>query len=472
MKSGGPFYGDGSPIAAAATAPAKSALALLRLSGENTLTLLGALFSRPKRLLEAPGNSVVHGWIRDSSGEGIDEVLVSVYRAPRSFTGEEGADFSCHGGTASVRAVMETLKRGGFREALPGEFTFRAFMNGKLDLTRSESVMELVSARTDRARRHALRRLSGALEEEIRRVKELLVRVLAETELLLDYSEADGIYGTGSEGLPGLSLAEEALDRLRNLAAGYSRERLYQEGALAVIAGRPNAGKSSLFNLLLREERAIVTEFPGTTRDWIEAWISLDGIPLRLADTAGLRPDRKDMDQAELLGIRRSRDLLKTADIVLYVIDGASGITGEDREFLAGAAAEDPAPIVLWNKADLVPPPALSAAAAPEIRMLEISAKTGRGLRELTAAIRNALEKTGGSEDAEGAAPGTLRQKELIDAAAAALTEALNLADQNQSLDLIAPPLREGINALGEITGEVSTAEILETLFSRFCVGK
>jgi tRNA modification GTPase len=453
--------------------------------------LLATAFSRPVALRRAPGNTVLYGWILGAGGERIDQVLVSVYRAPRSFTGEEGAEIACHGGGAVIRGVLEALRGAGFRDALPGEFSFRAFMNGKLDLTRAESVMELVFAKTGRSRERALGRLSGALEQEIRGIKRLLVQVLAGAELFLDYSEDEISPGeTGSSAddeaagrLPQRALAEEARSRLKALAAAYRMERLYREGALAVIAGRPNAGKSSLFNRLLKEDRAIVTEIPGTTRDWIEAWISLEGIPLRLADTAGIHASE---DPVERIGIARSRELLAGADLILYVIDGLEGVTPEDRDFFREFGGPDEsalgggkAPVIrLWNKADAGGAQGpLPDEAAPALR---ISAKTGEGVPALIAAAVRALEAGFGSSEGtgfagglgEGTGLGSERQKELIDRAVESLEEALDLADRAEPLDLAAPLIRDAVNALGEITGEVSTADILEAMFSRFCVGK
>ncbi|MDR3172255.1 MAG: tRNA uridine-5-carboxymethylaminomethyl(34) synthesis GTPase MnmE [Treponema sp.] len=489
-----PSYSDETPIAAIATPLAESGLALIRGSGKGAIDLVALVFSRPRSLLEAPGNTIVYGWILRRStaelhqdgldadhfgGEKIDEVLISVYRGPRSFTGEDGVDISCHGGIAAVRAVMGVLLQAGFRHALPGEFTFRAFMNGKLDLTRAESVMELVSAKTDRGREHAVNRLSGVLEGEIRGIKALLVQVLAGTELYLDYSEDEfmetrpGDHEAAGR-LPDRALAAEALIRVRALAASYRMERLYHDGALVVIAGRPNAGKSSLFNLLLKEERSIVTDIPGTTRDWIEAWISIEGIPIRLADTAGLHTlEYPAQDQVETIGMERSRELLGESDLILYVINGIEGITKEDRDFFHEHSQGHTAPIItLWNKIDTTPLPAEPAvhSAGP---VFGISAKTGEGIPELTALIAAALSNPGAAQGRE-LAPGigSDRQKALIDLAAASLEEALALADQMRPLDIIAPLLREGMNALGEITGEVSTADILEVMFSRFCVGK
>ena len=518
-----PSYGDRDPIAALATPLAESALALIRTAGgdqlsngaalgeksQSAIELLARVFSRPEKLLFAPPNSIVHGWIVEPSesrgalgtkvaGEErkkIDEVLVSVYRAPRSYTGEDGADISCHGGIATVKAVMAALKKAGFREALPGEFTFRAFMNGKLDLTRAESVMELVAAKTHKGREQALRRLAGVLQKEVSAIKDLLMEVLAGTEIYLDYSEDEFFPAETSSATPGgdfvsqsgpsdeeagrlpeRGLAEEAARRLKLLGCLWHRERIYAEGALAVIAGRPNAGKSSLFNYLIREDRSIVTDVPGTTRDWIEALISVEGIPLRLADTAGLR-DIEQGSEAERIGIQRSLELLDRADLVLYVVDSVDGVSAEDREFLAGrenVVASKPL-LVIWNKADLTPTPSNEGKLLAKLSngSLAVSAKTGQGIPELLRSIARLLEtESVGAGEQNAAGPGTLRQKELIDTALAAVEEALALAGQQEPLDIIAPLFRSAINALGEITGEVSSADIFEAMFSRFCVGK
>ncbi|MCL2069902.1 MAG: tRNA uridine-5-carboxymethylaminomethyl(34) synthesis GTPase MnmE [Treponema sp.] len=487
-------YGDRDPVYALATPMAESALALIRTSGNGgedgrgAIELLAGIFSRPEKLLSAKGSSLVQGWICAPDKPDkvipdkaiIDQVVVSLYRAPRSYTGEDAADISCHGGIATVKAISAALEKAGFRQALPGEFSFRAFMNGKLDLTRAESVMELVSAKTDRGREQALRRLAGVLEKEISGIKALLVELLAATEIYLDYSEDEFLDGDGNEEagrLPGRKLAEEAAARLKTLAELWRQERIYAEGALAVLAGRPNAGKSSLFNYLIREDRSIVTARAGTTRDWIEAQISIEGIPLRLADTAGLRlPDFSPSpdDEAERLGIQRSRELVDRADLLLYLLDGTEGLTEDDREFLsAQKEAVQPKPLlVLWNKADIADPPL----APPPEPLLAVSAKTGEGVAELLRAIAGLLE-TAPHLSAEpgteaGVGPGSLRQKELIDSALAAVQEALGLADREEPLDIIAPQIRSAVNALGEITGEVSSADILEVMFRRFCVGK
>jgi tRNA modification GTPase len=598
-------YTNLAPIAALATAPGPAALAILRTSGSGSIDLLARVFSRPNALREAPGNTIVYGWIvKDKGGKPppslqpvfradacsasapsarsyatplsggqtpatppvpsggteycagvgiesgaatntqssvaahsrIDEVLVNVYRAPRSYTGEDGADIICHGGSAAPKAVLDTLLRAGFREALRGEFTFRAFTNGKLGLSEAESVLEMVEARTDKARENAAARLSGVLETEIDAIKQNLVIALAALELALDYSELDGIEDA-PEGLPERALITDALARLETLAAAYRSQRLYNEGALVVIAGKPNAGKSSIFNLLLKEERAIVTPIPGTTRDYIEAMLDIGGIPVRLIDTAGLR---EEANEIEAEGIRRSRALMDEADLVLFVKDGAEDIpdpgtgpscwghpphrgTGSllgDSPLRPGTAPSDrgqpppagdsllrpgtapsdrgqPPPtgdsllptgtapsnratpvIIVWNKIDLAGTRRFREyRTANGVQVLPLSAKSGEGLSQLLQAVSETMLGGQPPEHAgNGPALGTERQRVLVDRAMAALRETLALADSPPgtppALDLAAPALKYAVDALGEITGEVTNDAILTTMFTRFCVGK
>jgi len=473
-------YGDESPIVAFATTPGNSALTLVRCSGKGSIELASSVFSAARTLTSARGNTVVHGWIvsaKEKATNKIDDVLISVFRAPKSYTGEDSLDICCHGGATAGIAVMEALKNAGFREALPGEFTFRAFMNGKLDLTKAESVMELVCAKTETSRRHAVSRLSGSLQTEIESIKNLLVEVLAAAEIFLDYSE-DEISADAQEvegKLPKKDIALSSLTRLKKLSDSWQIERIYQEGITLVIAGCPNSGKSSLFNALLKEDRSIVTEIPGTTRDWISAWVSIEGIPIQLIDTAGLR---ETGDSVEKIGVERSRKLLDESDIVLYLIDGAQGLTDEDKNFSLQNSGKC---IFIWNKCDIAKPPQLLQISGQN--PVCVSAKTGEGLPELYAAITSAISRQmlpDGTEaadlqlhsDMSSAALGTERQKKLVSAACTSLEEALALAENTEPLDIIAPLIKDAINSLGEITGEVSTADILEEMFSKFCVGK
>jgi tRNA modification GTPase len=455
------------PIAALATPRGQSALALIRVSGEGSLALLASCFSRPRALREARGHAAVYGWIDGGADGGgkIDQVLVLVFREPRSFTGEEGADICCHGGRAAPDAVLRLLVSRGFRPALPGEFSFRAFLNGKIDLSRAEAVMELVGSQTDAAREGAVRRLCGALEAEINAIKALLLTASAEVELLLDYSEVDGIgldRDTG-ENLPARGAVTEALTRLDRLLAMYQTHKLEQQGALVALAGKPNTGKSSLFNLLLKEERSIVTARPGTTRDWIEGWAQMAGVRVRLADTAGLR---EAGDEVEKIGVERSRALLAAADLVVYLLDG---------EDIEAALPRGERVLFAWNKCDVTPMPRdFRPRGEP---CFEVSAKSGAGSAELCAAVALRLRETAGANGSAwtlsggGACPGTERQKALVARAAEALRTMLSEAE-SAPLDIAALRLREALDALGGITGEVSSADVLEALFGTFCVGK
>jgi len=464
-------YGDETPIAAFATVPGNSALTLIRCSGKGSIDLASSIFSSDK-IKNASGNTVIHTWVINKEQK-IDEALVSVFRAPVSYTGEDGFDISCHGGTAAGKAVMSVLIAAGFRDALPGEFTFRAFMNGKLDLTKCESVMELVSAKTETGRSHAVTRLSGSLQNEINELKQLLVQTLAGAEIFLDYSEdevsADADETAGR--LPNKEIALNVLARLKKLSSSWRLERIYQEGVTIVIAGKPNAGKSSLFNSLLKEDRSIVTEIPGTTRDWIEAWVSIEGIPIRLIDTAGLR---ETADSVEKMGVEKSRSLLQEADIILYLIDGAESQETEIQNIISEieSVRKNKSVLILWNKCDVSPLPVPFP--AEDCTPICISAKTGEGLDTLYSAVTRTIQaQTEQMTDySAGVSLGTARQKKLVDTACAALEEALALTEKEEPLDIIAPMLREAVNALGEITGEVSTADILEEMFGRFCVGK
>ena len=459
-----PDYSPLEPIAALSTPWGQSALALVRVSGPGCLGLLEALFEPPGALRAAPGHAAVHGRLRDpAGGELVDEVLVIVYRAPRSFTGEESAEICTHGSPLIVGRVLDILSRAGFRPAGPGEFTLRAFLNRRLDLTQAEAVNEIVRARTDRARALALHRLAGSVEGRIRELKQRLLELEAAVEVRLDYPEED---------LPGELAPEAELDGLESglagLASTYRIGRLYQEGVTAVLAGRTNSGKSTLFNRLLREERAIVSEAPGTTRDYLEGGIELEGVPVRLFDTAGYG---EAGDPVEREGQRRTDALVEGAQLVLYLVDAAAGLRQEDRLFLE-RRSEQPSPaghaglLALWAKADLPGVPAAPTG------FLAVSAATGRGIGELAREMGARILAGVGPASGEEAVIDSLRQKELLDRALSCFREFRAALRAGTSLDLLAVDLRESLEALGRITGEVVTQDILAEIFSRFCVGK
>jgi len=451
-------YGD--RIAALATPYAESALAVVRVSGADSISGIGSVFSRQGALAAAPGNTIHHGYLIDGERP-IDEVMVAIYRAPRSYTGEEGAEIFCHGSPQGIQAILDLLFRNGFRQADPGEFTLRAFLNGKVDLTQAEAVKELVSARSRTAHGLALDRLGGSVFKWIDRVKGRLLHIMAAVDIQLDYPDDElESAGTASEVIPpGIILECEA--ELRSLVATYRTGRLYQEGVKVAIAGRTNAGKSSLFNMMLREDRSIVSEVHGTTRDYIEGTIIIEGIPVRLFDTAGLRPTDEIVESE---GIRRSGMLIESAACVLYVVDGIEGVTSSDETTLS-AMGERSGVIPVWNKVD-----SPTARSVPE-GFVPLSAQSGEGLPSLYA--RMLREIAGEIRLGEGEPViDSIRQKQLIDRSLDALERVKDGLAAGMPLDLVALDMQESLNALGEITGEVTTDDILGEMFSGFCVGK
>jgi len=456
------YLDTGRPIVALATAPGRSALAVIRTSGEKAVERCARCFSPSEALLSAKGYTMVHGYLIDpESGERVDEVVAAVFRAPTSFTGEDSVEFSCHGSAAVTNRALSAMESAGFAPALPGEFSFRAFINGKTDLVEAEAVNELAGSRCDTAREDALLRLSGALSSEYSTLRSEMLDLLSEMEARLDYPAEEG----ESEGLnseePWISRLEACEARLENLSRSYIGGRLRQEGALVVVAGRPNAGKSSLFNLVVREERAIVSPEPGTTRDWLEAWIEIGGYAVRLVDTAGLRQAEEGV---EAEGVRRSMDLSGRADIIIYLVDGRAGLSIEDTDFIARHSAA----LKLWNKidaADCQPAPA---------GWLGLSAKKGDRLEQLESAIRSLLSESSGEATSKESSIriASSRQKTLVDQCLKAIRRARAGVDLKAPLDGTTLEIREAADFLGEITGEIAGEEVFDRIFGSFCLGK
>ena len=452
-------YNTDDCIAALATGWEESAIAVIRTSGTGCIELAAEVFSNKKGILEAQGGTIVYGFvINPSDGKRVDEVLAAVFRAPKSYTGEDSVEFFCHGGLPAVSTMLSTLKSAGFRDAGPGEFTMRAFINGKLDLTRAEAVHEIVTAKTAHSHRLALNRLSGALEKRMDALKMRIVDMLSSVELLLDYPEDELDGQAASYPVKPQELASVASD-IENLSDSFQAGKVFREGVPVALAGRTNAGKSSLFNLLLKEDRAIVSEIHGTTRDYIESWINVKGVPVRLFDTAGLR-DSDNPVEAE--GIKRSGAVIADAGIVLYLVDSSEGLNDEDREFLDGFVDKSRL-IPVWSKSD-------TAAEAAPPGFVGISAFTADGLSALETAVSEAAVGKKGLE--QEVVIDSLRQRELLVRAAEAVRSAEAAAASAEPLDAVAMELKDAVDAIGEITGEVSSADILNNIFSNFCVGK
>lgn len=479
-------------IGAISTPPGNGGIGIIRVSGPAAIETVDAIFASRRQNSETynirTAHEVVrmsaftmkHGYIFDpdtAGGAGIpefaDECLVSVMRAPRSYTGEDVVEVNTHGGTAVMRRVLGILFKRGVRPAEPGEFTKRAFLNGRIDLTRAEAVAELIRARTEESRKAAMEQMTGALAALIDRHAERIGETLARLEVAIDYPEYDEDEQIIKEALDSL---ESTGRELRELAATYERGRLVREGLRVAISGRPNAGKSSLLNGLLGFGRAIVTDIPGTTRDTLEESMEIAGFPVILTDTAGLRDAS---DAVEQLGVERARAELERADVVIFMFD-AGGNIDEDLRLLRSLAGETAGKhlILAVNKCDLLSTDALAAyktrfeaEITPEnaAETVYISVKQG-GAAEISDRIAAYLERHGAGSG--GAILTGERHKTLVDKAIAAIDRATISAGEGRPLDFIAYDVWECANALGEITGRNVTDEVVDTIFSKFCLGK
>lgn len=465
-------YTPEEPISSIATALSPAALGIVRVSGKNCIELVSKVFSRPKALLEAKGNSLVYGWIENSADEKIDEVMLGVYRAPKSFTGEDMVEIYCHGGPAVVTAIQNLMLKSGFRQANRGEYTFRAYINGKTDLTKAEAVKEIIDSHTDVSRSHAAGRLSGELFNQIDSIKKLIIDTLAAIEVEIEYPEDEETIADTFDRAD----IETAITKLQNLVDSWKGEKLYQDGARVVLAGKTNAGKSSLFNAILKEERAIVSDIEGTTRDWLESWASINGIPVRLFDTAGLR---QTSDIIEAKGVELSKNLANDADLVLYLVDSTAGLSEDDKEFVCHC--KEPL-IIVFNKADKTDEMQRNKNSSTLNELLQktkinetpvafICAKNGDGLKELFEKMSKILT-SGLSTEREQAGLGSARQKESVQEALNCTKHALVSADDNYTLDAVVQDLEDALDALGEVTGDVTPDDVLGSIFANFCVGK
>ena len=431
-------YSVDEPVYALATPFAPSAIAVIRASGDGVLSLLSPLFSG--RLEKARTNTAVHGFISDRTGRRIDEVVVIKYEKGHGYTSEEAFEIMCHGSLPVIRSISLALESVGIREAEKGEFTYRAFMHGRMDLTEAEAVEEIVRSRSGQASSDALSRLTGSIRNEADAIRSSLLDILASLEVQLDYGEDE----IPEEWVFPHKEIERIITRLELIASTYASSRLYSSGAAVVLAGRTNAGKSSLYNAILKENRAIVSDIEGTTRDYIEAECVIGGVPVRLFDTAGLR----DTDESvEKEGINRTRKLMDEADLVVYVLDGAEAVPDNVGDAL-----------LVRSKRDIT----------GESGDLSFSSVTGEGLGAVLEAI--AARLTEGRASGDVPRIDSERQRNCLMEAAGALRDAE--ASVSSGEDVVAMYLQAALSSLSALTGEVTADDVLDRLFSSFCLGK
>ncbi|MGI4792278.1 MAG: tRNA uridine-5-carboxymethylaminomethyl(34) synthesis GTPase MnmE [Janthinobacterium lividum] len=445
-------------ICALATPPGTGGLGVIRVSGPEAFAIVDRVSRRPKQASCAvfKSHTLHRASIVDADGVVIDDVLLSIFHNPRSYTGEDVVEISAHGSPLIIGRIMARLLQSGARTARPGEFTQRAFLNGKMDLTQAEAVGDLIAAQTEQAQRQAQRQSEGRLSKAVLKIRVGILGVLAQIEASIDFPEEVGELN--------ISDCETELGKsqcqIADLLATADQGILYREGLQVVLAGRPNVGKSSLLNALLRTNRAIVTSVPGTTRDVIEETLNLHGIPLRVSDTAGLRETENEV---EVIGVARTRESIAGADIVLLVLDSVSGETPEDltlRQTLLGRPH-----LTVWNKWDL------QAETEPPSHGTPVSALTGWNLDALETAITQ-LALGDAADGTESALVTHARHKQALQSAASQITDAAHSLQSGLPADFASIDLRGALDALGQITGETATEDIIAEIFSRFCIGK
>ena len=452
-------------IAAVATPPGEGGIAIVRVSGPDAERIATALFRRNSgRNGPLKSNTLYHGRIVEpQTNDNFDEVLLAVMRKPRSYTGEDVVEIHCHGGSFLVRQVLGLVLAQGARQAEPGEFTKRAFLNGRIDLSQAEAILDLIQARTDKGFKLAFDQASGGLSKWVHELREELLAILVQVEAGIDFSEEE------VELLQRHELAEK-IEGLRHKIADivktYEWGRLFREGARVCICGRPNVGKSSLLNALLEEERVIVTEVPGTTRDVIEESMNLDGLPVVLWDTAGIR---ESDDRVEQIGVSLSRRHLEKSDAALVMLDGSQSLVADDLALLRDLAGKKA--LVVINKADL--PQVLNVGhlkehGVPE-PIISVSAKTGIGLDRLKEILRSMIL---GCQEGSPIVLTNLRHKAALVRSERALRDASVTLGRDHPPELVAVALSEAREALEEVIGLISNDNILESIFKNFCIGK
>lgn len=451
-------------IAAIATPIGEGGISIIRVSGENALEIVNKIF-RGANLNKVASHTIHYGHIIDYANKDVvDEVLVTVMLAPKTFTRENTVEVSCHGGLLVTQKILQLILDNGARMATPGEFTKRAFINGRIDLTQAESIMDIIEAKTDRARQVAMKQLEGGLLFEIRKLRQELLNTMAHEEVNIDYPEYDMDDVTSKEMY---DKAQQVIKEIDKLLATAQEGKVVRSGLATAIVGRPNVGKSSLLNYLSKEEKAIVTNIAGTTRDTLEEYVSLKGILLKLIDTAGIR---QTDDIVEKIGVERSKRSITESDLVLLLINSSEELTEEDQKLLE--LTQDKKRIVILNKADQV-----AKITKKDIQkitdspIVTISVLKKQNMIGLEEAIKS-LFLQGITDSKSEVMVTNQRQNDLLRKAKQSLIEAIEAINDNMPLDLVQIDLKEAWDSLGEITGDTAPDELITQLFSKFCLGK
>lgn len=454
-------------ITAISTPLGEGGIGIVRVSGPAAVEIAGKIFrARRGEWADAAGSNLIYGHIYDFDGAVVDEVLLGYMKAPHTYTREDVVEINCHGGALPLKKILELTLAAGARLAKPGEFSMRAFLNGRMDLAQAESVIDIIRAKTEGGLKLAANQLKGVLSEKIYVLQDKILGLLAQVEANIDFPDEDLEVKTMTE----IAIySGEISGELQELIRGADAGKIYREGISTIIIGRPNVGKSSLLNALLRENRAIVTDIPGTTRDIIEEIINIDGIPLKIIDTAGLHETE---DIIEKIGIEKTKETIEKAGLVLLVLDAARELTGEDLAIIDSVG--DKKTVFLINKADIAEKNidqnkvAAHAAGRP---VLWISAQKGTGLDQLKKIIFKIVME-GRIANSDNVLVSSVRHKHALEKAAAHLSDAQAGIESSVPVDIIAIDIRAAWEALGEITGSIVTEDLLDRIFADFCIGK
>lgn len=451
-------------IAAISTPRGEGGIGIVRISGNNALEILGKIFKpkSKKNIEELKNFSVNYGHLYDGKNL-VDEVLVSIMKAPNTYTKEDIVEINCHGGFVITEKVLETVLKNGARISESGEFTRRAFLNGRLDLTQAEAVMDIIHGKTEKSVSLSLDQLRGDLKEQIGHLKKLVLDVAAHINVVLDYPE-EGIDDPLPENLVGN--LREVMDTTDILIRSYDKGKVIKEGIKTAIVGKPNVGKSSILNSVLKEERAIVTHVAGTTRDVIEEVVNLKGIPLVLVDTAGIR---KTDDLVENIGVEKSKQLIESADLILFVVDGSRALDEEDMRIHEAIKAEKV--IGILNKIDIREDIDLSPLTKIN-KWLEISAIKNQGIDEMEEEIYNHIIEENVEDSSQKITITNIRHKSALEKTKQSIENIFETIENGLPMDLMAVDIKGALDSLSEVTGEISSEDLLDHIFSNFCVGK